>query len=103
MGLFNFFKKGIKVELYNLTSEPLSKIAFEYQGGNETVEALLPGKQYAFDLIPVVDSDLRLIYHRSEKNFSHTINTYFGINYTGKLTLKVNNDNTIEVVDDIKI
>src|SRR5688572_18205594 len=103
MNIFNLFKSGITVEIFNLTNNTLANIVIEYRTGKEVISILLPTKKNSFLIRPTDESDLQLSFENSGKRIVQTINTYFDKNYKGKLELRIKGDNSVDVIDNIII
>ncbi len=96
----NWFAKGIKIELNNFNSTTISNIVVTYSGGNKSLSDLGVGKSHTFIVNPNGDSGLTLEYiDQTGNKIERKIDVYFGKNYSGKITINIEQNNKIEIKD----
>lgn len=96
------FPAGVKVDVTNEGSEPISDLKINFKGGNKTLSELGVGSTHEFIVKPSGESDIDISFLDSKGNArNYKVDVYFETNYQGRIDIKVDRLGNVTWKDDI--
>lgn len=97
----NWFVSGVTIKVQNLDSTEKSNIIVSYRGGNKSISFLAPGSDSEFTINPESESSLKLEFTDQKGNrVEKDIGVYLEKNYSGRITITIESNNNVNVLDE---
>lgn len=92
-GVYYYFStRGVVVDIQNRSHGELTNLVLEFTGGRVRIDRISSGEHAVKRINPTGESSFTINYNSGDKNYTQKADVYLEHNYTGSLTITLQDD-----------